>query len=371
MKNQRTLVIGVGLAIASGWAHAQSTATQAVTIYGLVDLAVEHVGNVGPHGDGLIRMPGLSGSLPSRLGFRGDEDLGDGLRAVYTLEAGFGADTGTQNQGGRFLGRQAFVGLSGSWGTLSLGRQYTMLFWSLLDADILGPNLYGSGSLDSYIPNARVDNSIAYRGAFNGFTVGATYSLGRDAVNAGPSPGGTNCPGESGSDPKACREWSALVKYDASTWGVALATDQFRGGSGAFAGLTNSALQDKRVSANGYLKLGTLKLAGGLIRRDNDGNPAARRSDLWYVGAAYPVTSQLAIDGQLFRLDFKGSANEATLAAIRATYSLSKRTALYVTAAHIDNDGKLALSASSGQPGSNPSAGESQTAFATGIRHSF
>ena len=170
------------------------------------DTAVEHVTNVGVAGGGLTRMPSLTGSSPSRLGFRGTEDLGDGLRALYTLEMGFAPDSGSSNQGGRLFGRQAFVGLSGPWGSVTLGRQYTMLFWSMLDADILGPNIYSSVSLDSYIANARADNALAYRGTFGEFTLGATYSFGRDVVNAGPSPGGTNCAGESATDKKADRK---------------------------------------------------------------------------------------------------------------------------------------------------------------------
>ena len=56
---------------------------------------------------------------------------------------------------------------------MTLGRQYTMLFWSQLDADILGPNMFGSGSLDSYLPNARTDNAIAYRGKLGGVELGS------------------------------------------------------------------------------------------------------------------------------------------------------------------------------------------------------
>lgn len=353
--------------MACGSVSAQST----VSIYGLIDTSVEHVTNVGPNGQGLTRMPGLTGSGPSRLGFRGTEDLGGGLKTVFALETGFSPDTGVANQGGRAFGRQAFVGLSGGWGTVSLGRQYTMLFYSILDADILGPNLYSSGSLDSYIPNARVDNSIAYRGTFAGLTLGATYSLGRDTVNAGPSPAGTNCAGESTSDSKACRAWSALVKYDASTWGSALAIDEMRGGPGAFAGLTSSAMTDRRVSANGYVKLGGVKLAGGLVRRNNGASLTNGKSDLWYLGAAYNVTPTLLVDGEIFSLRFKGSANKANLAAIRATYSLSRRTAVYATAGAIQNKGTLALSVSGGQPGSAPVPGGSQSGVAFGVRHSF
>ena len=364
---QRKLIAGIGLALSAGAAVAQSS----VTIYGVMDASVEHVSNVGASGGGLTRMPSLTGSAPSRLGFRGTEDLGGGLQGLFTLEMGLAPDSGALNQGGRAFGRQSFVGLAGPWGSVTLGRQYTMLFWSILDADILGPNIYGSSSLDSYIPNARADNSIAYRGTFSGFTVGATYSLGRDTVNAGPSPSGSNCAGESGTDKKACREWSALVKYDAPTWGAALAVDEMRGGAGAFAGLVSSAMTDTRVSANGYAKLGAFKLGAGVIRRDNEASVATPRSDLVYLGAAYTVSPQLVVDGELFRLKFKGSANKSTMAAVRATYNLSKRTAVYATAGRINNDGAMALSVSSGQAASNPVAGGSQTAVAMGVRHSF
>lgn len=365
---QRGVIGGMCLyAAACGAVNAQSP----VTIYGIVDTAVEHVTNVGASGSGLTRMPSSTGTVASRLGFRGSEDLGDGLRAVFTIEQGFAPDMGTLNQGGRAWGRQSFVGLSGPWGSLTLGRQYTMLFWSILDADILGPNLYGSGSLDSYVPNARADNAVAYRGTFSGLTVGATYSLGRDAVNAGPSPAGTNCPGESATDKKACREWSALMKYDAPAWGAAVAVDEIRGGAGAFAGLTSGALKDTRISVNGYVKLGDAKIGGGLIRRDNDASAATPRSDLWYLGASYLVTPLVTIEGEALQLRFKGSANKSTLVAARATYHLSKRTALYATLGHIDNAGALALSVSGGAPGSSPAAGAAQSALATGIRHSF
>ncbi len=350
-------------------AMAQAPAPSGVTLYGLIDTGVEHVTNVGPSRTGLTRMPTLTGSLPSRWGMRGSEDLGNGLRAVFTLEQGFAPDSGVLGQG-RTFGRQAFVGLAGSWGSITLGRQYTMLFWSLLDAEVMGPNVYGPGSLDSYIPNARADNAIAYRGTFNGLTLGATYSLGRDAVNLGPGPAGTNCAGENAADKKACRAWSVLAKYDAASWGAALAVDRLRGGPGAFAGLTASHLGDSRVSANGYVKLGATKLGGGVVRRNNDASPTPE-SDLWYVGVTHPVTPQFIVDAQLARLNIKDSANQATLLALRGSYLLSKRTLVYATAGRLANDGTLALSVSAGAPGSNPVAGDSQTGVMLGIRHVF
>jgi len=352
------------LASATSFAYAEAV------LYGLIDVAVEHVTNVGASGAGLNRMPSTTGTLPSRIGFRGSEDLGDGLRAIFILEQGFAPDMGTFTQGGRAWGRQALVGFTGTWGSLTAGRQYTMLYWSILDADILGTNVYGSGSLDPYVPNARADNAIAYRGTFAGLTIGATFSLGRDAVNAG-SPAGTGCAGES-EDTKACRGWSALAKYDVPRWGAALAIDQIRGGPGAFAGLSSSALTDTRVSANGYVNFGTdLRLAAGLIRRDNEASVRVPRSDLWYLGALYAITPLLKIDGEVFRLDYKDSADEATLLALRATYSLSKRTAMYVTGGRILNGGTLAISVSAGAPGSNPLPGTAQSGIAAGVRHFF
>ena len=150
---------------------------QSVTLFGLVDVALERVSNIGPGGASLMRVPSLTGALPSRWGMRGTEDLGGGLRAVFTLEQGFAPDEGTPNQGGRAFGRQSFVGLAGDWGSFTVGRQYSMLFWSILDADVMGPALYGSGSLDSYIPNARADNALAYRGTFGGLTLGFGYQI--------------------------------------------------------------------------------------------------------------------------------------------------------------------------------------------------
>jgi len=342
---------------------------QNVTIYGLLDVPVEYLNNVGTGGS-LKRMPGLTGSFPSRIGFRGTEDLGDGLKAIFTIEQGLGPDSGTFNQGGRAWGRQSYAGLGGPWGSLTLGRQYSMLYWSQLDADILGPAMFGSGSLDSYLPNARVDNAIAYRGTFGAWTAGATFSFGRDAVNAGPSPSGTNCPGES-TDSKACRQWSALVKYDAAIWGAAAAIDEIRGDTGAFAGLTSSSLKDRRATLDGWVKFDALKLGVGLIARRNEASSTTPRSTLWYLGAAWSMTPLLVLDGEVFRLNFKDSDNKATLAAVRATYNLSKRTAVYATAGHIANDGTLALSVSNAAAGGGPAAGGSQTGLAAGVRHSF
>lgn len=366
------LVTLTGL-VATGAVHAQS-----VTLYGMMDVGIESVNNVAGVGT-LTRMPSNTGILPSRLGFRGKEDLGAGLSAIYTLEMGFAPDTGASGQGGRLFGRQSTVGFSGDWGAVTLGRQWTMLFWSVLDSDIVGPAVYGLGSLDNYIPNSRIDNSIAYKGKFGNVTVGGTYSLGRDTVNAGPSPAGTNCAGESGTDVQACREWSALVKYDTAGWGAALGYDSLNGRTPASAtdvvlpaGLTSSSKSDARLMVNGYMKFSDLKLAGGVIRRTNDGSAAKPKSDLWYVGATYPLSPALTLDGTYAKLSYKDVSNfDASLFAVRTLYKLSKRTTLYAQLGRINNDSLANVSVSGGAPGSNPALGDSQTGVMLGVNHSF
>lgn len=368
--NRKSALLAARLSVAAACATAfAATAQTTVTLYGVVDTGVERLTNAGPTGGGLTRMPTLTASVPSRWGLRGREDLGGGLQAEFVLESGFAVDSGIQGQGGRAFGRQAYVGLLGSWGQLSFGRQYTMLGSSLADADVLGPNIYGHASFDAYLPNSRADNSIVYRGRFGGFSLGAHYSFGRDVVNAGPGPSGTNCAGEVPDDSKTCRGMSALVKYDAAQWGVAVAVDRIHGGPGAFAGLTSSALTDTRSVFSGYVKLGQGKVGAYVLRRDNEGSPATPRTDLYHLGASYPVTPQWTADAAVFRFDTKSSPRDATMLVARATHHWSKRSATYVQVGRMMNKGTSAISASVG--GVAPPAGGAQTGLMMGIRHSF
>lgn len=345
---------------------------QSVTLYGLVDTGVEYVNHIGASRDGVVRMPNLTATVPSRWGLRGSEDMGGGLKSVFVLESGFAADAGSSNQGGRLFGRQAFVGLSHRWGQLSFGRQWTMTFWSTLDSDILGPNIYGANALDSYRPNARADNAIAYKGSFGGLTVGATYSLGRDTVNAGQNPAGTNCAGENPADSRACREWSAMLRYDANWWGLATAYDSLRGGPGAAGGLADSGRKDDRLHFGGYMLLSKAKIGIGGTLRNNEGSATAR-SQLYYAGLSYDITPAFNLAGQLYHLRFHHSANKAWLAALRGTYALSRRTSAYVTTGFIDNRGQLALSVSSGSAAgtSAPAPGGNQLGAMIGVKHVF
>lgn len=371
------------IASAAALACSQAALAQgasSVEIYGLIDVGIEHVTGVGASGDSLQRMTTSSNTAPSRLGFRGSEDLGQGNRAFFTLEQGIVMNNGSLSQGGRTFGRQALVGLSNpTLGAISLGRQYTMTFWSGLGTDIHGGGIYGTGSLDAYLPNARADSAVAWRKNFgNGFQAGATYSFGRDSVNAGPSPAGTNCPGQTTPDSKACREWSLMAKYDTKTWGTALAYDRQHGRSlgpapdAVFGGLNSSAKTDSRLIINGWTQVGNVKVGGGLIRRDNEGSATRPDSDLWHLGASMPVSPALTLSGQVVTLRYKNASDyNATLMALRATYAFSKRTNVFAQVGHIKNNKASAVALSGGSPGSNPVAGASQTGLNIGFQTAF
>ena len=124
-------LIALAVLAASGAAMAQSS----VTIYGLVDAYVGQTSREVTSSIPASRSAELkqtvvnsSGQNNSRWGLKGTEDLGGGMKALFVLEGGLLTDTGgfanISNQGGGLFGRQAWVGLQSSFGTVGLGRQY-------------------------------------------------------------------------------------------------------------------------------------------------------------------------------------------------------------------------------------------------------
>ncbi|WP_429352738.1 porin [Paraburkholderia sp. 32] len=363
----------------TGTAQAQS----GVTLYGLLDTGVEYLTHANVKGDRLVRMPAITGVYPSRWGFKGAEDLGGGLKATFVLESGFGVGNGNSLQGGRLFGRQAWVGLSGRYGTLSFGRQYTMTTWALADNDIIGPDIYGMGSLDSYIPNARADNSVVYKVTMGQFTAGAAWSFGRDAAGTGNSPGQGTCAGSVAGDFRQCTDWSALLRYDGGSFGVAASYEEQRGGANAafnfFDGVapapfTGSGGKDARAQANVYVQLFGVKFdAGWLGRHVSSGSAAVAsvRSDMFFAGAQYFITPFVELDGEAFRIINTQHDTRATMATVRAIYLLSKRSGVYAQGTYLANSAHARYSASSGGPGATPGPGMNQTGVMLGMFHQF
>lgn len=366
LEGQRRKAMLAGACLAS-FLSAPACAQGNVTVYGIVDAALARISNANAEGKSVTKMPSLTGSLPSRIGFRGEEALGKGLSAVFAVEAGFGPDTGLSGQGNRLFGRQAWVGLKGGWGTLQLGRVMNMTYLSTAKSDVLGPALFSISSIDLYLPNARSDNAVAYMGNFKGWTVGASYSLGRDASSAGGA-AATGCPGELAADDDACRQVTALLGYDTDTFGINAVYDRMRGGPGAANGLTSSANTDRRVGVNGYVMLGRTKLAGGMFARTTDAAPGRTESDLYYLGVSHPLSASLTLDAQVARKAVDASADDSTLVAARLTHAFSKRTAVYAAVGRMDNRGQAAIAL---DVGGSVAPGRTQNGIMAGLRHSF
>jgi predicted porin len=338
-----------------------------VSIYGIIDTGVVYTTNANAAGQSALKMPSLTASFPSRLGFKGTEDLGGGLQALFVLETGFSVDTGGMGQGNRIFGRQSFVGLKGGYGTVMLGRQVNMTYLATAKSDVMGPNIFSISSIDAYIPNARSDNAIGYLGTFSGVTVGATYSFGRDNSSAGGA-SATNCGGEVAGNARACRQITALLGYDSKSFGVTSTYDIMYGNTGAANGLTSSDNTDQRVSLNGYVMLGETRVGGGVIDRKIRAATGKTDSDLYYLGVSYPISVQLTLDAEVARLNIKGTANKSTLSVARLTYALSKRTAIYSSVGYMKNGGTAAIPL---DVGGTVGVGRNQFGVMTGVRHMF
>jgi GBP family porin len=178
---KKTLMVAALTGVFATAAHAQSS----VTLYGLIDAGITYTNNQNGHSNWKATSGAVNGS---RWGLRGSEDLGGGLKAIFTLENGFNIMNGTNGQGGREFGRQAYVGLSSNqFGAVTLGRQYDSV------VDFLGPlaltgTQYGGTQFahpfdnDNLTNTFRVDNSVKYTSAnYAGLKFGAMYGFSNQA----------------------------------------------------------------------------------------------------------------------------------------------------------------------------------------------
>ncbi len=182
---KKSLLALAALGAFAGVAHAQSN----VTLYGIIDEGFNMTTNVKTP-TGSAHLYNLSSGVlqGSRFGLRGTEDLGGGLKAIFVLENGFDVNNGKLGQGGLMFGRQAYVGLSSQFGTVTLGRQYDSV------VDYVGPLEVGDqwggyiaahpGDIDNFNNAYRTNNTVKYTSAnYGGLTFGGTYSFGGIAGN--------------------------------------------------------------------------------------------------------------------------------------------------------------------------------------------
>jgi len=163
-------------------AQAQSS----VTIYGIIDAGITYIDNQGGYSDYKF-ADGVN--YGNRLGFRGTEDLGGGLRALFNLEMGFNLRNGTLAQGGAGFGRQSWVGIqSDALGTLTAGRQYDFVRDYLTQFNYGGFASVYAGHQGDYdrISGKQINNAVKYVSpSLGGFTFGAMFGFGEqvDAFN--------------------------------------------------------------------------------------------------------------------------------------------------------------------------------------------
>ncbi|MGQ7933777.1 porin [Paraburkholderia sp. D1E] len=162
-------------------AHAQST----VTLYGILDAGITWASNEGGHSVPFLDTGVMQGN---RLGFKGVEDLGGGMKAIFDLENGYQLQNGKLGQGGALFGRQAWVGLSGDrWGVLTAGHQYDFMCDTLETyyTPTWSAGGYANNPLDNdRMSGQRVDNSVKYMSPdLAGFKLGAMYGFSNLAGN--------------------------------------------------------------------------------------------------------------------------------------------------------------------------------------------
>lgn len=155
----------------AGAASAQTN----VTIYGIADVGVSRVDTDASQATWGLTSGQQSGS---RLGFRGTEDLGNGMSAIFNLENGFNVDTGAQADNASLFNRQAFVGLKSTFGTVKLGRQYTPLHNAQVAIDPFGTNLAGNIQNVFTAQGIRMNNTVNLSHSFGGVSGELAYGFG-------------------------------------------------------------------------------------------------------------------------------------------------------------------------------------------------
>lgn len=326
-----SVAVGV-LGLISGVAMAQSS----VTIYGVVDAAFVRESG-GPSGSVTGIYSGVASG--SRLGFKGKEDLGGGTSAYFVAENGFNIDTGTAAQGGLLFGRQAFVGLSGSYGSVALGRQYSPYYRALRDiSDVFCVGFAGSAA-NIMVSNTRVDNMASYvTPKFRGFSADTAVGF-----------------GEVAGDSSKNRIWSTAFNYANGPLAASLAVYQQQN-------LTALDHSRNALLAVRY-NFGVAELAAGYA--DNHGLAGAQSRDAT-IGVIVPFGASRVYASFIAHDDRGTAARDASQWAIGYTYNLSKRTDLYAAYAHISNKNGATF-----KVGNATSNGTGNTGANLGVRHSF
>lgn len=320
------------LACCSSYACAQSS----VTIYGVADAGLV-LERGGPAGNVNNVSSGVASG--SRLGFKGREDLGGGLAAIFTLESGFGIDTGASGQGGLLFGRQAFVGLSSDSGTLTLGRQYSPYYKALRDvADPFGIGMAGDAA-NVMVGNTRVDNMVEFQSArYAGWAADVAYGAGETAGDAARN-----------------RTLGAGLSYAQGPLQANL----------VFHRRENATATDHASNGMAVVRYDFGVLAASVAHARNHGLAGADSHDT-LLGMTAPLGSGKLLASVISHRDESSAERHALQWAAGYSYMLSKRSDLYAAYGHIVNDNGAGF-----KVGNATDTGSGPTAFNLGMRHVF
>lgn len=345
--NKSLIVLAVAAAAAATATTAQAQAN-AVTLFGVVDASLRQVKN-GGHSVSSLASGGINAS---RLGVRGVEDLGGGLRAGFWLEHGFNLDTGTQTDSARFWNRRSTVSLIGSFGELRVGRDFTPIYTAWSDFDAFGDNGVGAGGKFSDRIGSNADTLTRSDNQVSVFLPAMGGLYGQLAVAAGEGAAGRKLT-------------AARVGYAAGPLNLTLAL-----GRTDVTGVAGQDQLDTTVIGGSY-DLGVARLMGSW-RQNEFGSGKVSVTTL---GATVPLGSG-SLRASFTRADGKGrtpagtliDANDADQIALGYVHALSKRTSLYASYARVANDGN-ATYAMATTP--TLAAGATSTGAEFGLRHSF
>jgi predicted porin len=337
-------------------------AQSAVTPYGLIDMAVVRESG-GSAGSAAKLTSGVS--LGSRLGFKGTEDLGNGLSALFVLESGFQGDTGTLGQGGLLFGRQAYVGLRGAFGSILVGRQYTPEYLVVAFADPFGSGYVAdSKNIIATSGNAfsRMDNTVKY---LSPTVAGLTAEL---AV----------APGEVAGDSAAGRQFGGSIGYATGPLQVRVGYHNRNNDTATLKNTTNArnmvvaAVYDFGVVKAHAVYSVNYGLNSSVLR--NTANPFGRAtipvastdSRDALVGLTVPFGPHALLASYIHKDDRTALNQDANQMAIGYRYTWSKRTSVYAVHAHINNRNGASYTV-----GNASESGTGNRGTSVGISHAF
>ena len=320
-----------------------------VTLYGILDAAISSQDTGGPEGRTTVVNSGNQSS--SRFGFKGSEDLGNGLKAIFNLEAGTSIDTGAADS--NLFQRRAVVGLEGDFGAVTLGREYSPIASIAAATDAFGQGFYGS-NLSAFTTNRltrRLANSVNYKSAsWNGLKLLAAYAAGEAQTSTTPNVSSGDLKG---------------VGLEYTLGGLYV--------GGAYHTVKRLSSDDDKEAAVGagykFDQLGGFELKGNWMQADRAG--AAAKYKQYNLGGSMPFGAHRVYAN--FQQQKLGDAKGNTWA-LAYTYSLSKRTNLYASYADLNNNGRGVFGITSSSVTITPPAtalGADPKVLSMGIRHSF